>query len=181
MPAELFVPVRLRDRPRCLVRGDWVVTSLAVGPADVSVTRANGAVWVTVSGGAGAGRTRVVLGPDGTLTVHARATPPALLVDSRSARTLPAVPGLPETTRFDTGHRLLVLSCDAFDALPASLAHVLQALPEQVTGREPAALLTELFADLPGGSGVIVARRPALRPVTGPDHEEAPWESAQRS
>ncbi len=174
------VTTRLRDRPRTVVRAGWAVTSTAAEATGVLVEVVAGVVRVTVADGAGAGRTTVVLQPDGALTVHARATPPALLVDARSARTVPAVPGMAETTRFDTGHRLLVLSSEAFDALPASLAQVLQALPEQVTGREPAALLTELFADLPGGSGVIVARRPALRPV-GPDHEEAPWGSAQRS
>jgi len=91
------------------------------------------------------------------------------------------VPGLPERTRLDVGERLLVLSSEALDVLPASLVSVLQALPSRVTGKDPVDLLVELFAELPRGSGVIVTRRPASVSLTGSDQEEATWGSAQRS
>ncbi len=170
-----------RARPRVLSSGGWLVTSSTADGRDVRFDRAGDVLLVEVGDGNTDAGTTVVLAADGTITVHAETTPPALLVSATSARTLPAVPGVPETVRFDTGQRLLVLSSDALDALPESLVQVLQALPEQVTGREPADLLTQLFADLPGGSGVIVARRPALAPAAGPDHEESRWGSAQRS
>lgn len=103
-------------------------------------------------------RTRVVLHRDGALTVRAAATPPGLLVSPASARTIPAVPGIPERAALSPEHRLLVLSADALDAMPQSLAAVLQELPAQVMGAAPADLLSRLFADLPGGSGAVVTR-----------------------
>ncbi|GAB3591773.1 hypothetical protein GCM10027446_10810 [Angustibacter peucedani] len=186
MAVEVRSEAALRPhRPpvRVQVSGGWTVTSSSSRPDDVRLDVVDGVLRLTVEDGGGNSRERttVVLQADGEVTVDAGAMPPALLVSPRSARTLPAVPGVPETVRFDTGQRLLVLSADALDALPESLVHVLQALPEQVTGREPAVLLGELFADLPGGSGVIVARRPALVPATGTDQEEATWGSAQHS
>jgi hypothetical protein len=126
-------------------------------------------------------RTVLRLGRDGAVTVSAATTPPALLVSPDGARTVPAVPGLTEQTRLDVGERLLVLSADALDAMPASLAAVFQALSAQVTGRDPVELLDELFAALPQGSAVIVTRRPAAAPLAGGDQEEATWGSAQRS
>lgn len=169
-----------RTAPRVVVCGAWTVALSATSGVETRVDQVGGVMLVSVRDADTSEGTTVVLHADGTVTVRAGATPPALLVSPTSARTLPAVPGVSETVRFDTAQRLLVLSSDALDALPESLAQVLQALPERVIGREPADLLTQLFADLPGGSGVIVARRP-VPGVAGPDHEEARWASAQRS
>ncbi len=173
----------VRVRPQVVSSELWTVTGCAGAGGVVAVDRVDGGLQVSV-GDESAGRSRrtlVALRPDGSVLVAASSTPPALLVSPGGACTIPSVPGVPERGRLDTDQRLLVLSSDALDALPASLASVLQALPAQVTGRDPADLLTELFADLPRGSGVIIARRPATEATAGTHLEEATWGSAQRS
>jgi hypothetical protein len=182
--------VGLAVRPRVVRAWGWAVTSCEGPGGVVRVVRGRDGLRIAVGDQSADAdhRTRVALSRDGVATVRAAATPPALLVSPRAARTVPAVPGIPERTTLSTADRLLVLSADALDALPESLASVLQALPAKVSGRDPADLLTELFADLPSGSGVIVVRTavkltPDLAPDPAPDpaHEEATWGSAERS
>jgi hypothetical protein len=150
----------LRDRT-------WTVTSQCTAGGVVLAERGRDGLTIEVGDENGDldNRTVLRLGRDGALSVSAPATPPALLVSPYGARTVPSVPGLTEQTRLDVGERLLVLSADALDAMPASLAAVFQALSAQVTGRDPAELLDELFEALPRGSAVIVARRPASAPL----------------
>ncbi|GAA4351522.1 hypothetical protein GCM10023145_15930 [Angustibacter luteus] len=161
----------------------WSVATVAARPGAVQVERTEDGLRVGVGDepGWGGRRTWVVLRRDGSVSVDAPSTPPALLVSSTAARTLPAVPGVPERIGMDPGERLLVLSSDALDVLPESVVSVLQSLPDRVTGKDPVDLLAELFEGLPSGSGVIVTRRPAPVPVAGSDQEEATWGSAQRS
>jgi hypothetical protein len=163
----------------------WTVTTQATAGGVVRVERDRDGlrVWVgdELAGlGEPARSTVLRLSRDGAVQVSASATPPALLVSRDGARTVPAVPGLTEQTRLDVGERLLVLSADALDALPQSLAAIFQALSAQVTGRDPVELLDELFAALPRGSAAIVTRRPASAPAAGVQ-EEATWGSVQRS
>ncbi|WP_426564489.1 hypothetical protein ACPPVT_00650 [Angustibacter sp. McL0619] len=180
----------LRDRV-------WTVTCQSTADGVVQVDRTRDGMRIAVGDRRSEPEQSTVLrlARDGSLTVSAAATPPALLVSPDGARTVPAVPGLTEQTRLDVGERLLVLSADALDAMPASLAAVFQALSAQVTGRDPVELLDELFAALPRGSAVIVTRRPASAPPEGikdpatglavisqgRHQEEATWGSAQHS
>ncbi len=102
--------------------------------------------------------TQVDLRADGGVRVYASTTPPALLVDADDARTVPALPGGAESLRLDAGQRLLVLSSDALDALPVSVAAVLQSLPVRLAAGEPHELLRDLTADLDAGSAALVVR-----------------------
>ena len=145
----------------------WTVTSQCTAGGVVLVERRRDGLTIEVGDERSDPDHRTVLrlGRDGRLSVSAATTPPALLVAPDGARTVPSVPGLTEQTGLDVGERLLVLSADALDAMPASLAAVFQALSAQVTGRDPVELLDELFAALPRGSAVIVTRRPAVSAV----------------
>jgi len=172
--------------PRVVRTAGWTVTACSAPGAVVSVERDGECLIVTVGDetGPASAHTRVELGPDGTALVHAAATPPAVLVSADAARTLPELPGVPERTTVAPDERLLVVSADALDALPESLAAVLRALPSRVSASDPAQLLAELFADLPRGGGVIVTRGTASSP-SAPDRqvdpEEETWAPAWRS
>jgi hypothetical protein len=68
------------------------------------------------------------------------------------------LPGGTERLRLDVGQRLLVLSADALDALPVSVAAVLQSLPARLAAGEPQDVLRDLTADLDAGSAALVVR-----------------------
>lgn len=173
-------------QPRVVRTAGWTVTACSAPGATVTVERSGACLVVTVGdeGAPPSACTRVELGADGTALVHAAATPPAVLVSAEAARTLPELPGLPGRTTVAPDERLLVVSADALDALPESLAAVLRALPSRVSSSDPAQLLAELFADLPRGGGVIVTRGTASLP-SPPDRqvdpEEETWAPAWRS
>lgn len=137
----------------------WVVATRSSHPGGAQVVRTRGGLGVDVADAGSLERsTRVDLRSDGGVTVAASTTPPALLVDTDSARTVPALPGGTESLRLDVGQRLLVLSSDALDALPMSVAAVLQSLPARLAAGEPQDVLRDLTADLHAGSAALVVR-----------------------
>jgi hypothetical protein len=152
--------------PRVVRVAGWTVASRAGVPGGVRLLRHRGDLRLEVGDGVTPGaRTCIDLRADGTIRVHASTTPPALLVASDGARPVPTLSGAAEEARLDSGQRLLVLSSDALDALPVSLAAVLQSLPARLTQAEPDEVLRELSADLDGGSAAIVLRDAAPRPA----------------
>ncbi|KQX61751.1 hypothetical protein [Angustibacter sp. Root456] len=137
----------------------WVVATRSSQVGGVRLASPRGGLRLDVADAGSPERsTRVELGADGGVHVAASTTPPALLVDADSARTVPALPGGTESLRLDVGQRLLVLSADALDALPVSVAAVLQSLPARLAAGEPQDVLRELTADLDAGSAALVVR-----------------------
>jgi hypothetical protein len=197
MRVALAVPVLAISRPSAVVRRHgWVVATRSGAPHGVRLTEVAGGLCLEVADSSSLERcTRVDLRADGVVRAYAATTPPALLVAAADVRTVPALPGGAETVRLDVGQRLLVLSSDALDALPVSLASVLQSLPARLADREPDELLRELTADLDVGSAAIVVRethRPDLSEQPNQhqnqhqnehprDTEEATWGSALHS
>ncbi len=157
--------------PRVVRAHGWVVATRCGGQGVVHLVETRGGLRLEIGDAATDDRrTRVDLRPGGAISVYASTTPPALLVGAADARTVPALPGGAEAARLDVGQRLLVLSSDALDALPVSLAAVLQSLPARLADREPHELLRELTADLDGGSAAIVVRQDDHQPRTTTDH-----------
>jgi hypothetical protein len=181
----LALPVLDVGRSATLVRRHgWAVATRSGAPRGVRLLAVPGGLRLEVSDVGTPDRcTRVDLRADGLATVQASTTPPALLVGSEDARTVPALPGGADSVRLDAGQRLLVLSSDALDALPVSLAAVLQSLPARFADREPHELLRELTADLDVGSAAIVVRETDLRDTSRHprDTEEGTWGSAVHS
>ncbi|MGN6610232.1 MAG: hypothetical protein ACTHLJ_00505 [Angustibacter sp.] len=137
----------------------WVVVTRSSHVGGARVTSTRGGLCLDVADASSPERsTRVELRSDGGVLVAAATTPPALLVDAGSARTVPALPGGSESLRLDVGQRLLVLSSDALDALPVSVAAVLQSLPARLAAGEPQHVLRDLTADLDAGSAALVLR-----------------------
>lgn len=165
-------------------RHGWAVATRSGAPRGVRLLAVPGGLRLEVADGGTPDRcTRVDLCDDGHVTVRASTTPPAVLVGPDDVSTLPALPGGADRVRLDAGQRLLVLSSDALDALPVSLAAVLQSLPARLADREPHELLRELTADLDVGSAAIVVRESDLRDTSRHlrDTEEGTWGSAVHS
>lgn len=148
------------DSLATLVRSHgWVVATRSSQAQGVRLVETHGGLRLDVTDAGSPDRsTRVDLRADGGVRVYASTTPPALLVDAADARTVPALPGGAESLRLDAGQRLLVLSSDALDALPVSVAAVLQSLPARLAAGEPHELLRDLTADLDAGSAALVVR-----------------------
>lgn len=160
MTVALQLPVLgARERVSLVRSQGWAVASRSESAKGVRLTRLSSGLRLLVADAGSAHRcTQVDLHADGTVRVHATTTPPALLVSGTDARPLPALPGFAQRARLDSGQRLLVLSSDALDALPVSVAAVLQSLPSRLARGEPQEVLRALTADLDAGSAVIVAR-----------------------
>ncbi|HEX3004901.1 MAG TPA: hypothetical protein VHO27_11875 [Angustibacter sp.] len=159
----LHVPVREAspsDSLASLVREHgWVVATRCSDVGGVRLVSTRGGLRLDVADAGSPERsTQVDLRADGGVRVYASTTPPALLVGADDARTVPALPGGAESLRLDVGQRLLVLSSDALDALPVSVAAVLQSLPARLAAGEPHELLRDLTADLDAGSAALVVR-----------------------
>lgn len=107
-------------------------------------------------------RTDVVCLDDGEVVVRSWAAPPALLVTPDDVHLVPETPGPPGSARIACGERLLVLSAEAYETLPASLVTLLRSLPSRLLHTDPAVVLETLFAEIPVGSGALLERR-ALR------------------
>lgn len=159
------LPAADPDARVSLVRAHgWVVATRCARAGGARVRPSPHGLRVEVSDAGSPERcTEVVLHTDGGVRVTASTTPPALLVDAADARTVPALPGGAETLRLDSGQRLLVLSSDALDALPVSVAAVLQSLPARLAAGEPDVLLRDLTADLDAGSAALVVRATPVR------------------
>ena len=163
MTMALHLPVLGAREPVSLVRSQgWAVASRCESEHGVRLVRLGSGLRLLVADAGSPQRcTQVDLHADGAVRVHATTTPPALLVSGADARPLPALPGFAQRARLDSGQRLLVLSSDALDALPVSVAAVLQSLPSRLAGGEPQEVLRALTADLDVGSAVIVVREDA--------------------
>jgi hypothetical protein len=173
------------SRLRVMTGSAWLVATWQGVPGLTQVRQAASGTRLEVGDAAvpGSARTQVLLREDGGVFVRASVTPPALFVTTSTARTVPAVPGVPERVQLDVGDRLLLLSADALDALPESLAQVLAELPAQVGSRSPVELLRSLFGFPPVGSGAVAMRTRKtfhLGKSTG-SAEEATWVSARHS
>ena len=159
----LHLPVLESGRRSALVRAHgWAVASRAGAHDGVRLVDEGDVLRLTVADAGSPQRcTEVELHADGRVRVHATTTPPALLVAGGSVQPLPALPGFAGRARLDEEDRLLVLSSDALDALPVSVAAVLQSLPARLADGAPHAVLRELTADLQAGSAAIIVREAA--------------------
>jgi hypothetical protein len=159
------VPVLDTDALASVVRAHgWVVASRSSAAGGVRIVHTRGGLRLDVCDASSPDRsTQVDLRADGGVRVYASTTPPALLVGEQDARTVPALPGGAESVQLDVDGRLLVLSSDALDALPVSVAAVLQSLPARLAAGEPHELLRDLTADLDAGSAALVVREGPTR------------------
>ncbi|MGL5828435.1 MAG: hypothetical protein ACRC0L_02555 [Angustibacter sp.] len=158
----------------CAAHG-WLITWIQDYPGSVRVSSGLRGLVVTVGDPGGADRrvgdrgpagryrpvdplsTRILLSAEGRATVQAAAAPPALLVGGGPARTIPEVPGVQQRAELAAGERLLVLSADALDGLPVSRPRQHRPWVDQAGVADPASFLTDLFRDLDGGSGAMIA------------------------
>ncbi len=157
----------------CTAHG-WTVTWIQEYPGSVRVSSGVQGLVLTVGDPSGTDRrvgdrgpvgsyrpvdplsTRVLLSAEGRATVQAAAAPPALLVGTGLARTIPEVPGMEQRAALTTGDRLLVLSADALDGLPVSRPRQHRPWVDQAGVQEPVRFLADLFQDLDRGSGAMV-------------------------
>lgn len=96
---------------------------------------------------------------DGSLQVRASWAPPALLVSHHSPTAMvPQVPGLPGRAVLAPGERLLVLSSEAFEAEPQTVARLLHESPAALLRTDADDLLDELFLGAPGVGGAVLTR-----------------------
>lgn len=149
----------------------WEVTMLQQAGAQAFAERRDGRLVVTVGDDtadldAGTQRpchTDVVCQDDGEVVVRSWAAPPALLVTSDDVHLVPETPGAAGSARIACGERLLVLSAEAYETLPASLVTLLRSLPSRLLHTDPSVVLETLFAEIPVGSGALLERRAPTR------------------
>lgn len=151
--------------------GGWLITAIECGGGVARIDGSSGIADVLVADGGHGGAfdpdcyAAAACTPDGDVLVLSRQSPPALLVTRGAKRTTPLDPLGRELVHLDGEEELLLLSASLFEAMPEVLARTLNTDPTTLLAAEPAALLSEIFAEVDAGSGVIIRRNP--HPDTG--------------
>ncbi len=99
-----------------------------------------------------------VCSPGGEVALVVHQSPPALLVGPTGCRAVPADGASSDCVRLAVGERLLLLSCAAYEKMPAVLADGIGTVPTELVRREPEILLLEIFRDFGYGAGAVIDR-----------------------
>lgn len=144
----------------------WQITTIECAGGVARVVGASGIADVLVADSARGGAldpdcfAAAACTPDGDVLVLTRQAPPALLVTHGVKRTTPVDLQGRELVHLEGQDTLLLFSPALFEAMPEVLARTLNAEPTELTTADPAGLLSQIFADVSTGSGVIIRRNP---------------------
>lgn len=125
-----------------------VVTDQGAGlpiAQDTAMTAAQSPIWLWAHA-------------DGRVQARSSWAPPALLVRPGGTTMVPCRPGHPCIEQLDSGDRIVVLSCAAYEVAAQTMVDLFHAHPERLRAHDAAALLEAICSAAPDAAGAILTR-----------------------